>query len=82
MKANIIQIGNSQGIRIPKVLLEETGISGEVELESVPDGILIRNVSKPRGNWDSVFAKLAEIDDDQQVGIEASAAFDKKEWQW
>ena len=33
MKTQIIQIGNSQGIRIPKVLLEESGISGEVDLE-------------------------------------------------
>ncbi len=41
MKAQIIQIGNSQGIRIPKALLEETKISGEIELEVHPEGILI-----------------------------------------
>ena len=43
MKAQIIQIGNSQGIRIPKVLLEDSRIKSEVDLELHPDGILIRN---------------------------------------
>lgn len=32
MNTAIIAIGNSRGIRIPKVLLEESGISGAVEL--------------------------------------------------
>ena len=52
MKAQIIQIGNSQGIRIPKALLEETRISGEIELEVHPEGILIKNIKKPRSDLD------------------------------
>ena len=40
MKAQIIQIGNSQGIRIPKMMLEETRLSAEVELEAHPEGLL------------------------------------------
>lgn len=82
MKAQIIQIGNSQGIRIPKVLLEETGISGEVELETSPDGIIIRNIKKPRGDWDAIFKKLADTDDDHAVDIHGAGEFEKKEWQW
>ncbi len=82
MKAQIIQIGNSQGIRIPKVLLEETGISGEVELETSPDGILIRNIRKPRCDWDAVFKKLADTDDDQVIDNQNAGEFEKKEWQW
>lgn len=82
MKAQIIQIGNSQGIRIPKVLLEESGISGEVDLESTPDGILIRNINKPRGNWTRIFKELAEVDDDLPIEDVISSDFDKKEWKW
>lgn len=33
MITTIISIGNSRGIRIPKVLLEESGLENEVELE-------------------------------------------------
>lgn len=83
MKAQIVQIGNSQGIRIPKVLLEESGIRGDVELEICPDGILIRNISKPRSDWDAKFKTLAEHDDDVAVAdIPASSQFEKREWQW
>ena len=34
MKTRIVSIGNSQGIRIPKLLLEQTGLSGEVEIRA------------------------------------------------
>ncbi|HYJ91254.1 MAG TPA: AbrB/MazE/SpoVT family DNA-binding domain-containing protein [Pyrinomonadaceae bacterium] len=81
MRAHIIRIGNSQGIRIPKVLLEESGISGEVDLEISGDGILIRNVSKPRSGWEEMFYSLAEADDDASVS-ETRSQFDKKDWQW
>lgn len=82
MKAQIIQIGNSQGIRIPKMMLEETGLSGEVDLQLTPEGILIRNLNKPRGDWDAIFKKFAEADDDLQVQDGSGAEFERKEWQW
>ena len=82
MKAQIIQIGNSQGIRIPKTLLEETKISGEVELESHADGILIRNINKPRSDWDARFAAASETDDDQSLDTDQASKFEKQEWQW
>jgi antitoxin MazE len=83
MKTQIIQIGNSQGIRIPKVLLEETKMTGEVDLEVREDGILIRNIQKPRGDWDAIFTSLAENDDDETLDAASSpTAFEKKGWQW
>jgi len=82
MKAQIIQIGNSQGIRIPKTLLEETKISGEVELESHAEGILIRNINKPRSDWDAKFKAAAETDDDLPLEGSTNSKFEKQEWQW
>jgi antitoxin MazE len=81
MKAQIIQIGNSQGIRISKVMLEESGISGEVDVELHPDGILIRNAQKPRAGWDEAFKTLAE-NDEELLNNEGTTEFEKKEWQW
>ena len=81
MKAQIVRIGNSQGIRIPKVLLEESGIAGEVEIELAPDGILIRPLARPRVGWDEAFAKFAEADDDAGLA-ETPSQFDKRDWQW
>ena len=82
MKTQIIQIGNSQGIRIPKLLLQDSGIKGVVDLELHPDGILIRNAEKPLAGWDDVFKAMAENDDDEAIGDAPSTQFDKKEWQW
>lgn len=82
MKAQIIQIGNSQGIRIPKMLLEESRIVGEVDLELHPDGILIRNAQKPRAGWEEAFKLMAENDDDELASDASTSRFDTKEWQW
>ena len=82
MKTQIIQIGNSQGIRIPKMLLEDSGIKGVVDLELHPDGILIRNAEKPRAGWDEAFRQMAENDDDERALAEAPTNFQKKGWQW
>jgi antitoxin MazE len=83
MKAQIVQIGNSQGIRIPKVLLEESGIQGEVDLEICEEGILIRNVSKPRAEWDRQFKAFGEADDDVPADdVSVLSEFESREWQW
>ena len=82
MKTQIIQIGNSQGVRLPKVLLEESRITGDVELELHPDGILIRNATRARAGWDEAFKLMAENEDDELGSAASSTAFDKKEWQW
>lgn len=82
MKSQIIQIGNSQGIRIPKVLLQDSRITGEVDLELHPEGILIRNAQKPRTGWDASFKAMAEDEDDPLDHGSVPSDFDKKEWQW
>lgn len=82
MKSQIIQIGNSQGVRLPKMLLEESRITGEVDLELLPDGILIRNAQKARSGWDEAFKQMAENEDDELAGGDTSTKFEKKEWQW
>lgn len=84
MKASIVRIGNSQGIRIPKVVLEQTQLKGEVELEVRDRQILIRAVTKTRHDWDRKFRIMAEKGDDKLLDIEAMGLsyWDKEEWQW
>jgi len=81
MRAQIIRIGNSQGVRIPKTLLQDGKISGEVELELHEEGLLIRSLQKPRATWDSAFRGIADGDDDQPLS-EVPTDFERKEWQW
>lgn len=51
MKARIVRIGNSRGIRLPKTLLEEARLGNEVELQAEPGRILISKAAKPRAGW-------------------------------
>ncbi|OGL29679.1 hypothetical protein A3D14_03605 [Candidatus Saccharibacteria bacterium RIFCSPHIGHO2_02_FULL_47_12] len=41
MKASIIKIGNSKGVRIPKVLLEESKLGTQVDIKAVEGKIVI-----------------------------------------
>ena len=50
MKAAIITIGNSKGVRIPKPLLEESGLGGEVELKAEKGQIKITAAPKKSKN--------------------------------
>ncbi len=63
MRARVVKIGNSQGIRIPKPLLEQTGIMGEVELEVDQNQIIIRPILNPRAGWENAFVSMAEEND-------------------
>lgn len=84
MRARIVKIGNSQGIRIPKPLLEQTGIMEDVELEVEKNQIIIRPVSNPRSDWEDAFRSMPDIGDDTLiVGDENIChSWDQEEWQW
>jgi antitoxin MazE len=84
MRARVIKIGNSQGIRIPKPLLKQTGIMDDVELEVDKNQIIIRPVSNPRAAWDDAFHAMAENNDDVLLDGEevVSQPWDEEEWRW
>ena len=84
MRAKVVKIGNSQGIRIPKPLLEQTGIMGDVELEVDKNQIIIRPVLNPRDGWNEAFIAMAEKNDDVLLEGEegTSHSWDEEEWQW
>lgn len=51
MRIELVQIGNSQGIRLPKAVIEQAGLSTELDLEVTPGGVVIRPVNKTRQGW-------------------------------
>ena len=81
----IRKIGNSQGILLPRVLLQQAGIGTAVDVEIAEGGLILRPVKKhPRESWDDQFAKAIndknQPDDDLFAGIENE--FDQNEWTW
>ena len=84
MRARIVKIGNSQGIRIPKPLLEQLKINEDVDIEVENNQIIIRPVTSPRAGWDAAFQKMAENGDDVLIEGEQALthSWDETEWQW
>ncbi|MCF8082462.1 MAG: AbrB/MazE/SpoVT family DNA-binding domain-containing protein [Deltaproteobacteria bacterium] len=84
MRARLIKIGNSQGLRIPKPILEQTGIRDDVEIELEKNQIIIRPVQKAREGWNKAFKMMAENRDDELFisDNDISHSWDEEEWQW
>jgi antitoxin MazE len=86
VKTRIIQIGNSQGIRIPKILLEQVNLSEdqEVELELQSDRIVVRPAYEPRHDWEAAFKTMTERGDDELLDGESvsTTEWDEEEWAW
>jgi len=83
MKATLIPIGNSRGIRIPKPFIEQCGLGKQVEMDVRDSVILIRAPRQPRAGWDDAFARMAQAGDDKLVDDSpTSSRWDKEEWEW
>ena len=68
MKTTIRQIGNSQGIVIPKPLLAQIGLEGEAEMTIEGDALVLRKPNKAvRSGWAQASKKLAAAGDDALV---------------
>ena len=84
MKTNIVKIGNSQGIRIPKLLLRQLKLQGQVQLSVRRNQLVIQPSQRPRQGWDEQFKKMAERGDDRLLDEDAKSLtqWDADEWQW
>ena len=84
VKTRIIKIGNSQGIRIPRLLLEQANLGEEVELELHSDQIVVRPTHTPRHNWEAAFREMADLGNDELLDGDALVpiSWDEEEWEW
>ena len=83
MRTKVIPIGNSRGIRIPKALIEELGLTGEVELQVDGCGLLIRPAEAPALNWADFAAGWEQEGGDGLLeGWDFPNKFDEEEWTW
>ena len=81
MKASIIKIGNSQGLRIPKPILEQCGFNKEVELEVHDKELVIKAAGYPRQNWEKSFKAMAQNEDDNLIEF-PQTNWEEEEWEW
>jgi antitoxin MazE len=56
----IVNIGNSLGIRLPKILLQKYGFTHSLVLEETPRGLLLRKKQDDKLSWPDTYQAMAE----------------------
>jgi antitoxin MazE len=84
MHTRLIRVGNSQGIVLPKKLLQQYHLAGEVDLRPTPEGLLITPIAKPaREGWEAQMqAALAAGQEPEGELLEGFTDSSEDEWQW
>lgn len=84
VRTRIIKIGNSQGIRIPRFLLDQLGLGEEVELAVEGKQLIIRPLHQARQGWDEQFRQMAAREDDRLLDETSISLtrWDEEEWEW
>jgi antitoxin MazE len=82
MRAELVRIGNSRGLRIPKPLIEQCGFGETVELRVENNHLIISPERQPRQGWDEAFRAAGSATRDELLLPEFQNAFDREEWQW
>ena len=82
MKTRLIRIGNSRGVRLPKAIIAQAGLTEEVELD-VRDGVCRHSTDRaPRSGWADAAGEMAARDDDRLLDPPIPTHFDEREWTW
>jgi antitoxin MazE len=84
MKAHVVRIGNSRGIRIPKSILEQCQLHGAVDLIVQQGQLVVRSSARARAGWDEAFQHMHREGDDKLIDRDSpsSSEWDRKDWTW
>jgi antitoxin MazE len=83
IKTRLVKIGNSQGVRIPKLVLDQLNLPLDLELEVQDDHLIVRPSLRPRADWADQFRQMAERGDDQLLDPDLTLTeWEASEWQW
>jgi antitoxin MazE len=82
MKVDLVRIGNSRGIRIPKPIIEQCGFGDAVELRVDNDHLVIAPARLPREGWEQAFRAAGSSAHDELLLDDPASQFDREEWRW
>lgn len=83
-RVRLVKMGNSWGVRLPRLFLEEAELDEEVEMEVQEDQVIIRLVPRPRRSWEREFDGMTARGDDRLLDPKAFSltAWDEEKWVW
>ncbi len=82
MRANIVRIGNSRGLRIPKALLDACGIRDAVDVSLQEGRLVVQPVRGVREGWVEAARTMAERGEDELLDQPMPTTFDETTWEW
>ncbi len=82
IRSKVVKIGNSRGIRIPRAILEQAGLTDEVEMKVDGKQLIIQAAYHPRQGWEERFTGMAVQGDDPLLDETSSTRWDEEEWTW
>jgi antitoxin MazE len=82
MKARLVRIGNSRGVRLPKPLIEEAGLTDEVEVRVQAGSVVILPAPRPRTGWSEAAKQMRRHGDDRLMEEPTPTRFDEEDWRW
>ena len=82
MKAKLVQIGNSRGVRLPKPMIEEAGLRDDVDIYVKEGSIVITSNFKQRNGWAESAQQLHNRNEDILIDHSSSTCFEETEWKW
>ncbi|MBI2286041.1 MAG: AbrB/MazE/SpoVT family DNA-binding domain-containing protein [Nitrosomonadales bacterium] len=75
MEAKLVRIGNSKGVRLPKAVLMQTGMTERIEIEARGHNIILKPVKEPRSGWEASFAKGGcDLTEEDRAWLDADLA--------
>jgi antitoxin MazE len=77
MQVSVIQVGNSKGITLSKMLLDRYQITDKVELILENNYIVLKPVTEPRKNWEAAFEEMHRNGDDKLL---IDSFFEDENW--
>lgn len=80
MRATLVKIGNSQGVRLPKVVIEQAGLTRDLELEFIDGAVIIRSAKTIREGWAEAARSCHENRDDSMGEWDSTTADFAGDW--
>ena len=82
-KTKLIKIGNSKGVRIPKWMIDQVGLSNEIHIVAEEGQVAIRPARKVREGWEEAAKLMHELGEVKLLDPEFTLTeVELNEWEW
>ena len=82
MRARLIRIGNSRGIRLSREVIAEAALSDEVDVVVRDGSVIVTPAARPRAGWAEAARRAAARGEAGLLDEPTSTSFDEEVWEW